>query len=146
MANLPDMRDLTQRLLTYEADARGQNQPERSTTLRVYERLRHSLIELAGTAGFQALAARALTLAKSDAPSLIAMRVTAEGNLQGTTGTELPINLDEDRLHESRVIFISRLLGLLLIFLGESLMMNLIRDIWPDAAVDDSNFGNGRNT
>jgi hypothetical protein len=42
------------------------------------------------------------------------------------------------------VILISRLLGLLLIFLGEALTMNLIRDVWPDAAIDDGNPQNGR--
>ncbi len=134
------MRDLTQRLLIYEANARNPSQQERSTALRVYEKLRQSLVALAGTAGFQSLAARALTLARSDAPSLSAVRVTAEGILQGMTGTEPPLNLDEDRLHEGEVIFISRLLGLLLIFLGENLTMNLIRDVWPDAPLDDLQF------
>jgi hypothetical protein len=146
MANLPEMRDLTQRLLTYEANARNPSQPEPSPTLQVYEKLRHSLVALAGIAGFQSLAARALSLARSDAPNLSAVRVTEEGNLQGMTGTQLRINLDEDRLHKGGVIFISRLLGLLLIFLGETLMMNLIRDVWPDAALDDCNSENGRKT
>ena len=138
MANLREMRDLAQLLLTYEANARNPSDPERSTTLRVYEKLRQSLVELAGTAGFQSLASRALTLARSEAPSLSAVRVAAEGNLQGMSVTELPIDFDKDQFHEGGVILLSRLLGLLLIFLGEALTMNLIRSVWPDAALDDS--------
>ena len=55
----------------------------------VYEKLRQSLGELAGTAGFQALASRALTLAKSEDPSLGAVRVAADGNLEGMSAIEI---------------------------------------------------------
>jgi len=99
---------------------------------------------LAGTAGFQSLASRALTLAKSEDPSLDAMRVAANGSLEGMNTIEPPINMERNPVHEGGVILISRLLGLLLIFLGEVLTMNLIRDVWPDAAIDDGNPQNGR--
>jgi hypothetical protein len=42
------------------------------------------------------------------------------------------------------MILIARLLGLLLIFLGETLTMSLVRDVWPDATFDDGNSGNRR--
>jgi hypothetical protein len=57
---------------------------------------------------------------------------------------EPPINVEKDRVHEAGVILISRLLGLLLIFLGEALTMNLVWDVWPDAALDDGNSENER--
>ena len=48
MTTLPEMRDLAQRLLNYEAGAGNTSEPVESTTLRVYEKLRQSLGEFAG--------------------------------------------------------------------------------------------------
>jgi hypothetical protein len=144
MTTLPEMRDLAQRLHTYEANAGNTSEPMESTTLRVYEKLRQSLGELAGAAGFQSLASRALTLARSEVPTLSAVQVAADGNLEGLSAIELPTDIEKDRVHEGGVILISRLLGLLRIFLGEALTMNLVRDLWPDAALDDCNSENGR--
>jgi hypothetical protein len=144
MTALPEMRDLAQRLLTYEANAASTSESVEPTTLRVYEKLRQSLGELAGAAGFQSLASRALTLARSEVPSLSAVQVAADGNLQGMSAIGLPTDIEMDRVHEGGVVLISRLLGLLCIFLGEALTMNLVRDMWPDAALDDCNSENGR--
>ena len=144
MTTLPEMRDLAQRLLSYEASAGNTSEPVESTTLRVYQKLRQSLGELAGSAGFHALASRALTLARSEVPSLSAVQVGADGNLEGMSAIEPSIKVEQDRVHEGGVILISRLLGLLFIFLGEALTLSLLRDAWPDAALDDRNSGNGR--
>ena len=138
------MRDLAQRLLSYEASAGSTSTSAEITTLRVYQKLRHSLSELAGSAGFQALASRALTLARSEVPSLSAVQVGADGNLEGMSSIEPSINAEMDRIHEGGIILISRLLGLLFTFLGEALTLSLLRDAWPDAALDDRNSGNGR--
>ncbi len=134
----PEVRDLARRLLTYGASEDDKSEATESATFRVYEKLRGSLGELAGAAGFQALAARALTLAKSEDPSLGSVRVAADGSLEGMSAVESSTNADKDRAHGGGVVFISRLLALLLIFLGEALTMNLIRDVWPDAALDDA--------
>mgnify|MGYP001550326408 CR=1 FL=1 len=83
MNTLPEMRDLAQRLLSYEANAASTSESVEPTTLRVYEKLRQSLGELAVAAGFQSLASRALTLARSEVPSLSAVQVAADGTLQG---------------------------------------------------------------
>lgn len=138
------MRDLAQRLLSYEASAGSTSASAEITTLRVYQKLRHSLGELAGSAGFQALASRALTLARSEVPSLSAVQVGADGNLEGMSSIEPSLKAEMDRVHEGGIILISRLLGLLFIFLGEALTLSLLRDAWPDAALDDRNSGNGR--
>ena len=144
MNTLPEMRDLAQRLLSYEASAGSTSASAETATLRVYQKLRHSLGELAGSAGFQALASRALTLARSEVPSLSAVHVGADGNLEGMSSIEPSISAEMDRVHEGGIILISRLLGLLFIFLGEALTLSLLRDAWPDAALDDRNSGNGR--
>ena len=137
----------------YEAGAGETSEPTESPTLRVYERLRQGLGEFAGVAGFQSLASRALALARMEAPSLSAARISADGSLQGLgqgmDEFESQINNDKDRAAEyaageGGIILITRLLGLLLIFLGEALTLSLLRATWPAAALEDGNFENGR--
>jgi len=144
MTTLPEMRDLMQRLLRYEAGAASASEPVESTTVRVYQKLRQGLGELAGSAGFHALASRALTLARLEVPSLTGVQIGADGSLEGMSAMEASIKVEQDRADESGVILISRLLGLLFVFLGEALTLNLLRDAWPGAALDDRNSGNGR--
>ena len=149
MTTHPKTRDLAHRLLAYEAVAGKTSEPSESATLLVYEKLRQGLGEFAGVAGFQSLASRALVLAKTEAPSLSAVRVAADGSLHGLGEFEHQMDIDKDRAGESPagdggVILIARLLGLLLIFLGESLTLSLLRVNWPGAAFDDCNSENGR--
>ena|ERR1035437_7814230 len=149
MTTPPEMRDLARRLLTYEDLAGKTSEPMESTTLRVYEKLRQSLGVFAGVTCFQSLASRALALARSEAPSLGAARVSADGSLQGLGEFEPQIDIDKDRAGvyptgEGGIILIARLLGLLLIFLGEVLTLSLLRNAWPGAAFDNRNSGNGR--
>jgi hypothetical protein len=120
-----------------------------SATLSVYEKLRQSLSAFAGVAAFESLAFRALTQAKSEAPSLWAVQVTVDGSLKGLGEFEPQIDIDKDLagefpVAEEGVILIARLLGLLLIFLGEALTLSLLRITWPAAALDDCNSENGR--
>jgi hypothetical protein len=143
------MRDLAHRLLTYEAGSGKTSESKEATTLRVYEKLRQSLGVFAGSAGFQSLASRALALAKSEAPSLSAARVSADGSLQSLGEFEAQIDIDKDRddeypAGERGTILIARLLGLLLIFLGKALTLSLLLNAWPGAALDDRNSRNGR--
>jgi hypothetical protein len=145
----PEMRDLAQCLLTYEAIAGKTSESTEAMTLRVYEKLRQSLGVFAGAAGFYSLASRALALARSEAPSLSAAQVSADGSLQGLGEFKSEINIDkhrdgEDQAGDEGAILIARLLGLLLVFLGEALTLRLLRDAWPDAAFDNCNSRNGR--
>ena len=153
MTAAPGMRDLAHRLLTYEAGAAKTSEPMESPSLRVYEKLRQSLGEFVGVAGFQSLASRALTLARPDSPNLSAVRVSADGALQGLgqglDEIEQQIDIDKDRADESPaddggIILIARLLGLLRIFLGEALTLSLLRNAWPGEVFDDRNSAHGR--
>lgn len=137
----PETLDLARHLLAYEAVAVKRSEPTEPATLRVYEKLRRHLSTLAGVAGFQSLASRALTLAKLDAPTLGAVQVTADGRLQGLA--ELEPKTNQDQADQGGVLFIAQLLGLLLTFIGEALTLRLVQDEWPDAAFEDCNSGNG---
>jgi len=149
MTAAPGMRDLARRLLAYEAVAAKRSEPVESPTLRVYEKLRQSLSGFAGISAFESLAFRALMQAKSEAPELWAVQVAAGGSLQGLGEFEPQIEMDKDLAGEfpgddGGIILISRLLGLLRIFLGETLTLSLLRAKWPEAALNDRNSMHGR--
>jgi hypothetical protein len=156
MTAAPKMRDLAHRLLAYEADAGHGSEPTGSTaprvTLRVYDKLRQSLVEFVGLAGFHSLASRALTLARPDDPSLGAVQIAADGSLLGlgqklgeSQGQiETQIDMDKNRAGTVGILLIVRLLELLRTFLGEALTLSLLRNAWPGEVFDDGNAINGR--
>jgi len=144
-----DTRELAQRLLIYEFKAGKSSEPEMSPTLRVYEKLRQNLGAFAGIAGFQSLASRALALARSEDPGFSEARVAENGTLQGMGEMEQQVDFDRaaggEPSSQAGILLIARLLGLLHIFLGETLTASLLRITWPGAALDDCNSENGRN-
>ena len=145
MTAFPQMRDLAHRLLAYEAGVGKTSEPMESPALRVYEKLRQNLVTFAGEAAFESLAFRALTQAKSETSALWAVQVAADGSLQGLGEIDTQTGMDKDRAGEEGIILIARLLGLLLIFLGEALTLSLLRNAWPGEAFDDRNSAHGRN-
>jgi hypothetical protein len=129
----PETCDLARRLLDFEAAAGSASVPIEARGIRVYEKLRRSLCDFAGVAGFYSLASRALTLAKSHAPSLSAVQVLTDGSLQGLGDVE---QIDHRQAGEGIIILIAELLELLLVFIGESLTLSLVRNVWPEIAID----------
>jgi hypothetical protein len=128
----PEIRELAQRLLAYEVGSdrpAGENLPALAFAV---EKLRRPLVTLAGIAGFRSLLARALTLAKEQVTGLSSVRIEADGSLE--VGGDLG---DHDQVAEAGVMLIAQLLGLLATFIGESLMLRLVRDAWPDLPVVD---------
>jgi hypothetical protein len=145
MTAAPEMRDLAHRLVTYEACADKVSGPTKSPTVRVYEKLRQSLGEFVGVAGFYSLASRALTLARPEAPNLSAARVATDGSLQGLSEFGTKFDIDTNQAGDGEIILIARLLGLLRVFLGEALTLRLLRDAWPGEDFDDCSSAHGRN-
>jgi len=141
MTAAPGMRDLAHRLLVYEAGAGKASEPP---AIRVYEKLRQSLGEFVGVAGFQSLASRALTLARPEVPSLSAALVAADGSLQGLGEIATQFGMGKDSTTDGEIILIARLLGLLRLFLGEALTLSLLRSTWPGEIFEDRKSVHGR--
>jgi hypothetical protein len=120
-------RDLARSLIASATDASTTSLQTELATVRVYERLRRQLGAPVGVDGFQALASRALALAKSESPRLSAVQVTANGALRGLDEVESQPDTDEDG--EAGIVLIAQLLGLFLTFLGEATTMRLIEDL-----------------
>ena len=133
MAPPQKTRDLARSLVASEADAATAAHHTGPATVRVYDRLRRQLGAPVGVDGFQALASRALALARSESPRLSAVQITANGALRGLGEVESQADADEDG--EAGVILIAQLLGLFLTFLGEATTLRLIEDLRLQADV-----------
>ncbi len=125
----PQTLELARRLLACEVVAGETSAPTESSAVRVCEKLRRPLCALAGVAGYRSLLFRALTLARTEAPGLSAVRVAADGSLEGLG--EYESQIDNDHAGEAGVILIARLLGLCLALIGEVLTLRLVEDVSP---------------
>jgi len=120
-------RDLARSLFASDAEASTTARQAEPASVRVYERLRRQLSAPVGLDGFQALASRALALAKSQSPRLSAVQVTANGGLRGFGDVDSQMDAGEDS--EAGIVLIAQLLGLFLTFLGEATALRLIEDL-----------------
>lgn len=134
----PAMRNLALWLLAQEASAGKPSEIKMYAAFRVYEKLRRPLSTLAGVTGCRSLISRALTLAKKEAPSLGEVQVKEDGSLEWTGAIELQQCMNE-AAKEGGAVLVAQLLGLLVTFIGQTLTVRLVRDLWPDAPFEDMN-------
>ena len=126
------IRELAQRLLAYEIARANVAETNMAALVLVAEKLRQPLVALSGIAGYRSLLARALTLAKAHMPELSTVQIEPDGSLEGFSDLD-----NQDEIAEAGVRLIAELLGLLVTFIGESLMLVLVRDGWPDLPILD---------
>ncbi|GAC1510741.1 MAG: hypothetical protein NVS1B11_17920 [Terriglobales bacterium] len=124
--------DLARRILAFEDIAGKASKSREPAAVLVYQKLRAQLCALTGVAGYQAILSRALTLAKAEAPSLKAAQVKEDGYVEGLSDTDPQI---DKHAREGEAILLAQLLGLLLIFIGESLTLRLVREVAPHLTV-----------
>src|ERR1039457_7186902 len=86
-------RDLDRSLVAREANASTASLHTKPATVSVYEKLRRQLGSPVGVDGFQALASRALALARSQSPRLSAVQVTANRSEEHTSELQSPCNI-----------------------------------------------------
>ncbi len=122
-------REWARRLIASEVEADPPGTQTDLATLRVYESLRSKLCAPIGVDSFQALASRALSLAKSHSPILSALQVTTHGGLRGLG--DVPLNIDTEGDGEVGVLLIAQLLTLFLSLLGEAATIRLIEHLPP---------------
>ncbi len=138
------MRSIAERLINYETPRSGSAAAASSASFQVTYRLRPHLATLMGNGGFRALLTRALVLASTEVPWLRAVRVSADGTLEGLETPDARLTPAEFR--EGRVVLLAQLLGLLVAFIGPGLTLRLVGEIWPQLAADNVDFGNGDGT
>jgi len=133
-----EMQNLARHLFAIEARHAATNESPNGCMARVCEKLQLSLTKFAGPVGYSSLLSRALALAKTEIPELKLIAVDAGGSLKGwpdvgpnplPSGTAISIS--------SGITIVAYLLGLLVIFIGESLMLSLLSDAWPNESFDN---------
>jgi hypothetical protein len=128
------MRNLAQRLLAVEAANRSATHAHVHEAVRVCEKLRISLIRLAGSDGFASLLRRTLALARAEVPALERVTVNPDCSMEGLE--ELVADAPGGGA-DAPVAITAHLLELLVTFIGEPLTLRLVRDAWPDASLDE---------
>jgi hypothetical protein len=131
----PQMREFARRLIAHEARETKSSGSKSPGELQVCEKLRPHLATLMGTGGFQALLGRALALAQGEAHWLRAAHVKPDGSLEGLNAPAA--KLDAQALAEGEEILLAQLLSLLVIFIGASLTLQLLRQLWPKLPTND---------
>ena len=137
----PQMRKLANYLMVYETLRHKASKAKTPAPVHLTDKLRPHLATLMGNGGFRALLSRALVLASADVSWLRALRVKADGTLEGLA--EPYAGLDPAELLEGRVVLLARLLGLLVALIGPSLTARLLGEVWPEISLDDLDFGTG---
>lgn len=125
----PIPKGFARQLLAYEAVSRKSAGANDSATFRLCEKLRGPLGKLMGVDGFRSLLSRALALASAQVPWLGALKIKADGSLEGLD--ELEEKVDLHGISEGEVILVGQLLALLVIFIGPALTLGLLHEIWP---------------
>ena len=103
-------------------------------TLITFGKLRLHLSKLVGVAGFHSLFARALALTKRETGWLEAVRVQADGTLQGFS--EAAQEQNAETIAEGSTALLMQMLNLLIIFVGEALTLLLVGQIWPEIQME----------
>ena len=137
----PQMRQFAERLIAYESLGGKSSERKNPASFHVAEKLRSHLSRLMGHGGFRGLQSRALALAKEEIPWLRVVHVKADGSLEGLE--ELRAQFDADKVFECRVVLLAQLLGLLAAFIGDHLMLTLVREVWPKVSANDLEFDTG---
>lgn len=131
----PKVKDLASRLMAVESAAGKRASVHSSSAFRVCDKLRQPLSRLAGIAGFRALLSRALALASGEVRWLKAVHINAEGSLEAMDEAEAQLSRDDGAKGE--IVLVAHLLGLLVTFIGEELMLRVVQEAWPDTAFHD---------
>jgi hypothetical protein len=134
----PAILKLARRLISLEA-AQNPSNNSGNEAGRACEKLRTPLAKFAGVAGFRSLMGRALTLAKAELPWLNSVQIQADGSLEGFEAAQRDPGAAPDG--EAEAVVLAQLLGLLVTFVGEPLTLCLVHDAWPDAPVEEINWG-----
>ncbi len=129
------MRDFAERLIAYEIRGNKSSGKKTPAAFPVCEKLRPPLATLMGNTGFHALLSRALARAAAEVPSLRAVQVKADGSLAGLDKPE--VQTDPEELAKGNVVLVAQLLGLLVAFIGEPLVLRIASDAWPRLAIND---------
>ena len=138
------MREFAAHLIAYETSGNESSGTKDPAVLPVYEKLHPHLATLMGNTGVRSLLSRALARAEAEVPSLHSLQVKADGSLEYSG--ELEVQVDRKELAKGSVVLVAQLLGLLVAFIGEKLVLRIVCDVWPKLALNGLNLIERDNT
>jgi hypothetical protein len=131
-------RNLAERLIAHETTGNSA-ETKHLATFHAIEKLRPHLVTLQGNIGFRSLVSRSLAVASEETRWLRAVHVKSDGSLTGLQ--DLQAQLAGEEFYEGAVALLAQLLALLVSFIGEELMLQVVREVWPDLPFDESSAG-----
>ena len=137
----PELQDFAKRLIVHETNGNTASNTKIPAACMAGEKLRPHLATLMGNIGFRALLSRALALANADFPWLRAVHIKNDGFYEGFE--DLSARMEPEQFFEGCAVLLSHLLGLLVAFIGEDLMLRLVSDVWPELSPNDLAFDKG---
>lgn len=130
---------ITQHIISQERLAGGTDDTDARAAFRVCEKLRRSLSVLTGVMGFRSVLSRALVLAKAKESWLGELRIGVDGSLE--LPAELEARVGAEEASRGGTVLIESLLELLVTFVGKTLTLRLVQDVWPKAALNGPECG-----
>lgn len=131
------MRNLARRLIAAERRGSDSADTDGRAAFRACEKLRKALSTLVGARGFETLLARALSVARADAPWLAKLEVSPGGSV--VIPETLAKETGESEAARGGTALVTRLLELLATFIGEALTRRLVQQVWPKIPLGDLN-------
>jgi hypothetical protein len=105
------------------------------------EKLRPHLVTLMSKLGFHALVLRARALSIPEAPWLSDLVINPDGSIGGLDKAVAGVELEA--IIAGRHLLLARLLTLLEAFIGATLTMQLVSEVWPEVPLDDLDSDRG---
>jgi len=128
----PPLVDFARRLFEHEAGGRQRTQDFADAMERVCQALQTRLVPLVSIAGFNALLARAATLAAREFPFLAAIGAITTPNCSYDGLRQAAEGRDPAEVADALVAILANFLWLLVIFIGENLGLRKVHEVWPD--------------
>ncbi len=138
----PRMRELSKRILDHTSGQRAASNTSAAPASLAVSELRLPLANLMGGAGYRALLLRSLTLGGLEVPWLHTVSVNPDGTPQGMD--ELRAQVGAAAFAKGNVALTAIMLTLLVAFVGQTLTLHLIRDVWPGLSLTDADIGEKR--
>jgi hypothetical protein len=125
----PKMREVSKALMAHDTSIKKTSAGNVFPAFAIVEKLRPQLANLMGNGGFRALLSRALVLSKEEVTWLTQVQVSESGTLEVLERPGVP--LAESEFLEGNEIIVAQLLGLLGAFIGMTLTLQQVKEVWP---------------
>jgi hypothetical protein len=129
----PLAREIAKQIVAFEASGDKSAGAHASAALRATESLRIQLTRTIGAGGYFALASRALALAQTERGLPAFVRIADDGSLEGFA--EFAAGLQPAVAQSDGQTILAHLVDLLLMFIGETIVLRVILNVWTKVPV-----------